>query len=276
MRWAAAQQPPPDEDALFALLSTVRYNLVPRAFFETTVLTEGRLQGGLGLRVLFGATAGFTTAAYGGGPVLGKRRGTGHARKLLTWGTESTDKGSSIQVSQEGKVATAKDTACQSLRSATPLPTSGRHLVEVLFEGMPMGRDVAVWIGLLAADAPGIESREGALFGNSCALALQSSGFWGVDSDGAGSDLHGIRRGAGGKVGVLAAAKTARIPDSEPRVFIAGDRIGLQMDMDAHTLTILRNGTPIPTLFFDNLPSGKEMYIAATLFWQGNSAQFVN
>ena len=140
-----------------------------------------------------------------------------------------------------------------------------------------MDRDVAVWIGLLAADAPGIDAESG--FAHRwCALSSLSSGFWGVDSEGVGSDhsINGIRRGAGGKVAVLAAAKTARSPDGKPRVFIAGDRIGLQMDMDAHTLTILRNGTPIPTLFFDNLPSGKEMYIAATLFWQGNSAQFVN
>ena len=55
-------------------------------------------------------------------------------------------------------------------------------------------------------------------------------------------------------------------------VFASGDRIGLLVDMDAHTLTMLRNGTPIPSLVFDNLPH-EDLYVAITLFHKGNSVR---
>ena len=59
-----------------------------------------------------------------------------------------------------------------------------------------------------------------------------------------------------------------------PCVFDYGDRIGLLLDMDARTLTMLRNGTPIPSLVFDNLPD-EPLYVAATPFWKAMSVRFV-
>ena len=58
-------------------------------------------------------------------------------------------------------------------------------------------------------------------------------------------------------------------------VFVAGDRIGLLVDMDAHTLTMLRNGTPIPSLVFDNLPH-EDLYVAVTVFRTGNSVRILH
>ena len=49
----------------------------------------------------------------------------------------------------------------------------------------------------------------------------------------------------------------------EPRIFLNGDTVGLLVNMDARTLTIHRNGTPIPSLVFEGLP--ERVRIAATL-----------
>ena len=57
-------------------------------------------------------------------------------------------------------------------------------------------------------------------------------------------------------------------------VFSQGDRVGLLVDMDARTLTFLRNGTPIhASLVFHNLPD--QVYVAATPDDEDSSVRFV-
>ena len=89
------------------------------------------------------------------------------------------------------------------------------------------------------------------------------AGFWGISDGDNGTDklFAGTRRGAGG---VEATPAAARMAPGE-RVFVSGDRVGLLVDMDFRTLTILRNGEPIPSLVFDNLPSG-ELYVGVGPF----------
>ena len=93
--------------------------------------------------------------------------------------------------------------------------------------------------------------------------------------------MTGIRRGKGGQSKVPKEALIARPHDREAYgessqcVFVAGDRIGLLVDMDAHTLTMLRNGTPIPSLVFDNLPH-EDLYVAVTVFRTGNSVRILH
>jgi hypothetical protein len=89
------------------------------------------------------------------------------------------------------------------------------------------------------------------------------AGFWGIsDGDNDTCKLFaGTRRGARG---VEATPAAARMAPGE-RVFVSGDRVGLLVDMDFRTLTILRNGEPIPSLVFDNLPSG-ELYVGVVPF----------
>ena len=62
-------------------------------------------------------------------------------------------------------------------------------------------------------------------------------GFWGVDDGGDNtSKMHaGIRRGAAGEEPTPEEARTA--PGN--LVFVSGDRVGLLVDMDARTLTVL-------------------------------------
>ena len=50
--WARAQPSPPDEAALWPLFSTVRYPLVPKAFFEAQVVSEPLLQGAFGFKLM--------------------------------------------------------------------------------------------------------------------------------------------------------------------------------------------------------------------------------
>ena len=147
---------------------------------------------------------------------------------------------------------------CRSLRIASALPTSGRHLIELLWEqeGKPSGTILggANMVGL----ASGSIVVKGKTIG---ALGKAASNFWGIDDSGSsGTNLSGIRRGKGGQRSAPAEAKS-----SHGFLFASGDRVGLLVDMDEHTLTILRNGTPVPSLVFDNLPH-QNLYVAATLF----------
>ena len=113
-------------------------------------------------------------------------------------------------------------------------------------------------------------------------LAIMQAGFWGVDDSGESSseDQHlserccGIRRD-GGLYNVPGEAKCALVEnDSEPHVFLAGDKIGMELDMDARTLTMLRNGTPIPSLVFDTLP--EQVHVAATVDDEDSEVRLVN
>ena len=70
--WARAQPTRPDDAALWPLFSTVRYPLVPKAFFEAQVATEPLLQGALGFKLI---SAAFVAGTYG--PRVGRRRGFG-------------------------------------------------------------------------------------------------------------------------------------------------------------------------------------------------------
>ena len=266
IKWSNAQQPPVDDESLLALLSTVRYRLVSRDFFEGRVLTEPRLQGGLGLKVLFGAAAGFSQAVFGG-TLVGRRLGFLPHRLPLKWCP--VQKGGDIALAQTGTVATATG-CCHSIRTATPLPASGKHLVELLWEtqGSLLGEANMVGVASGSVDISG-----------ACALARAASSFWGVDSSGycEESILTGIRRGKGGQSKAPEEALTgaSRLHGRPIGVFVAGDRIGLLVDMDAHTLTMLRNGTPIPSLVFDNLPH-EDLYVAVTVFRTGNSVRILH
>ena len=80
--------------------------------------------------------------------------------------------------------------------------------------------------------------------------------------------MKGMRNGSGG----LAAAPAAAL-GSDGRVFAIGDTIGLLVDMDSRTLTLHRNGTPIPSLEFTSLP--EQVYVVATPVWHGASVEFV-
>ena len=108
-------------------------------------------------------------------------------------------------------------------------------------------------------------------------LAEMPDGFWGVADLGNGGKYSGIRCGAGNRdegVPEEAMTQTCNIPcHLSKRVFLAGDRVGLLVDMDARTLTILRNGEPIPSLVFTDLPA--QVYLAATLVNGDASVRFV-
>ena len=98
-----------------------------------------------------------------------------------------------------------------------------------------------------------------------------SSGFYGVDSSIKGGGRYsGIRRGLGGHESVPVAASVADASGIHANgvTFNSGDRIGLLVDMDARTMTMLRNGTPIPSLVFHNLP--EEVFVATTLWYKGS------
>ena len=54
------------------------------------------------------------------------------------------------------------------------------------------------------------------------------------------------------------------VVDTERKcIFVNGDRVGLLVDMDTRTMTMSRNGTPIPALVFEGLPD--KVHIAATV-----------
>ena len=90
------------------------------------------------------------------------------------------------------------------------------------------------------------------------------SGFWGVHVRG------GIRRN-GHKA---KAPAEANLPEGNV-IFLPGDRVGLLVDMDARTLTMLRNGEPIhESLVFDGLPN--PIYVAATPYSDGSQVRFVD
>ena len=123
--------------------------------------------------------------------------------------------------------------------------------------------------GLLSAEAArGFD--HSAAFG----LAKASSGFWGVDNEGIAHPMCGIRRGHGGKEAAPDEARLVAAPGTGRKYVIAsGDRVGMLVDMDARTLTMLRNGTPIPSLVIDGLP--EQVYVATTLGTDKYTARIV-
>ena len=100
--------------------------------------------------------------------------------------------------------------------------------------------------------------------GGSCLLA-RTTGFWGVSHRiFTNPSYHGVRRGDGVFAAVPAEARKpdARGDPEKEWVFESGDRVGLDVDMDARTMTMLRNGEPVPSLVFEGLPD--EVFVAGT------------
>lgn len=133
----------------------------------------------------------------------------------------------------------------QSVCSASPIPRTGRHLIEVQFDrdGVSCGGDLGFCYMMGLVDA---SIAEPGLFNRPCGLESSSSGFWGVDDGGiAGWSGMGVRYGRGGWQGVPDAAKTA----GDGRVFVSGDRIAMLVDrcithvLVAH-MRMLANLTP--------------------------------
>ena len=256
IRWSGGQQPPPDEDDLLALLSTVRYPLVARDVFEREVAPELLRQGTVGTRV---ACAAFVACAHG--PPAKRRRGFGPSRPALTWSTEY--KGEGIALAEGGALACMGDDAehqGKSVRSAEPLPPTGTHLIEMVYERLDeeAGRDHlggSYLTGLVDASVavPDFQS---------ASVAFTRKPFWGFDD--AGAELY-----FGGRQKPIPVAARTR----GGSVFRAGDRVGLLVDMDARRMTIQVNGEPIPSVVFDNLP--EQVFVVATPFNENASVRLI-
>ena len=263
MRWVRAQEPPPDDVSLLRLLMAVRYSQVERGYFERIVMGEPLLEGSLGAR-LFGQA--FVSVVFGG---IKKRNGFPPQRYPMRW--SSSCKGPEVELSEEDTLASAKD-HCESVVSATSLPATGKHLVELVFKrsGRLSGASLqgCYMVGVVSEAVSGTID-----FGDHRTLSTLSEGFWGVDDVGVDEERYGsgagIRRGGGSVQNApdeaICAISGASLHNAggEPRIFLNGDTVGLLVNMDARTLTIHRNGTPIPSLVFEGLP--ERVRIAATL-----------
>ena len=248
IRWSGGQQPPPDEDDLLALLSTVRYPLVARDVFEREVAPELLRQGTVGTRV---ACAAFVACAHG--PPAKRRRGFGPSRPALTWSTEY--KGEGIALAEGGALACMGDDAehqGKSVRSAEPLPPTGTHLIEMVYERLDeeAGRDLGGSYVTGLVDA----SVAAAVF-NCTYTAVEDGHVWGVDDYGDVWGFSGTRDGDEGPAEALT---------REGMVFLSGDCVGLLVDMDARRMTLQVNGERIPSLVFDNLP--EQVFVVACPF----------
>ena len=93
--------------------------------------------------------------------------------------------------------------------------------------------------------------------------AVTPNGFWGFE-DGDDVDDCRICRGKGDESeSATAAMLTRRIKGvGQKRMFVNGDRVGLLVDMEAHTMRVFINDTLVPDLVFDGLPS--PLSVAAT------------
>ena len=172
-------------------------------------------------------------------------------------------------MSEEDTLASARATQ-ESVVSATSLPATGKHLVELVFNrpGRLPGTSLQ---GFYMVGVVSEAVLDDTVFDESDSRMLSrlSEGFWGVDDGSYASQYSGMRRGDGSIEDApdeaICAISGASVDDDggEPRIFLNGDTIGLLVNMDAHTLTIHRNGSPIPSLAFEGLP--ERVRIAATL-----------
>lgn len=266
LAWAKAQQPVPDEEALLPLLRTVRYPLVARDFFEQTVMAELlQLSGNVAVQLIGSA---FVDVAFG--PRIRRRPGFGPSRPQLTW--SSTHKGGDIVLSDAETLATGGESEGQVVRSAEPLPATGKHLVEVVYE---QGCDMedpflgaCYFTGVVSADVDTFREMDG---GEN--LARLAQGFWGIEDSGDGCVDTGIHRGKGGEEGAPSAALVDIGTSQQRGLFVRGDRLGLLVDMDERTLTFHRNGDPIPSLVLGGLP--EEVYVVATPYNTGSRVRIV-
>ena len=267
LAWAKAQRPAPDEEALLPLLRTVRYPLVARDFFEQTVMAEPLLHSGTLAIKLFGSA--FVDVAFG--PRIGRRPGFGPSRPQLTW--SSTHKGDGIVLLDAGLLAIGGESEGEVVRSAEPLPATGKHLVEVVYE---QGLASAATTNLGACYFTGVVSADVDTFREMDRdenLAHLAHGFWGIDDIGDGGETTGVRRGKGGEEGAPPAALVDLGTSQERGLFVRGDRLGLLVDMDERTLTFHRNGDPIPSLVLGGLP--EEVYVVATPYNTGSRVRIV-
>ena len=249
VRWARAQQPPPDDNTTFELLSKVRYPLVARDVFSGEVAPELLRRGSLGARVFCAA---FEASAHG--PPAKRRRGMDPSRPALTWSTEYIGPG--IALSEGGTLATCNRQRTGSwVRSAEPLPPTGTHLIEMEYDKLSFS--ACFLAGLVDA------SLQVASFDN---LGMKSKRFWGVDDSGTMSFVQMYIGGQERKI--PAAAKTRN-----GHVFRSGDRVGLLVDMDTRRMTIQVNGQAIPDLVFDNLP--EQVFVAALPYNLGTSVELI-
>ena len=170
-------------------------------------------------------------------------------------------KGPTILLLEEDTVARSTVSWGHCVCSASPLPSTGVHYVELVFT---RGADGYALGGSYMAGVLSAEQASGELIHGGNGLARMDKGFWGVDDSGGTAPFEnsGIRDGTGLKAGAPAEAKTDR-PGKGGRVFRDGTRVGLFVDMADRTLTIYRDGTPIPGLTFKGLPA--EVYVGATL-----------
>lgn len=200
----------------------------------------------------------------------------------------------------------------KSLRSKAPLPASGRIYVEVVFSHGLQNPDTGTalhpgnMVGLVshfAATNPSkMQYKDTAHLSSNkhpdFELALMTHGFWGVDNTGDGDliperlswsgkrRVGGIRRGQGQFESAPAESRAAiarrrigamdcETSGGEEHIFLNGDRVGLAIDMDLHTLKIYRNGDPVPGLTFQHLPADGSLYLACTLPIGGAAVQMI-
>ena len=224
--------------------------------------------------------------------------------KRLRWSTRYKDPG--LTVDDGGSVARSS-TYSPGIRSEAALPSSGKHFIELVYTAherdastgeytRPKGtKDLGggyCYSGVLSADAAlgqvyrnllqadgslqpaprpmnvfydrgfrDIACRNNGRSQSDLPQSDRNQGFWGV-SDG-GSIFLGDH--FGGRVGQ---------GHEPPRVYGSGDCVGMLVDMDAHTLTIHRNGVPIPGLLISGLPD--EVYVAAMPNFPGTTVSIAS
>lgn len=180
----------------------------------------------------------------------------------VTWST--THRGAGIQI--DGLEARNSSGRGESLRSAAPLPATGRHFVQVRYHRYTLAHGESLmscyWTGVMSAEAAAAHDRRTFDVRNGLARV---HGFWGVDDSGGAGEGSGIRLGRASHAEVPPIAKGER-----NRVFRNNDVVGLLVDMDARTLTMFVNGRLIPGLVLGGLPD--LVYICATPFNDDASA----
>ena len=192
----------------------------------------------------------------------------------LGWSTEL--RGREIEVRDGGLEAVMGTEGHGHVVISKPLPRTGTHFVEVAYQrsdrsdGASLGSSYAT--GVITPEAARANVGGGLTdLSYDSAHTRLAHGFWGVD------DMCAVWTGPEGKAKLRARheARTARPADAEYLhcVFLSGDRVGLIVDMDAHTLQVARNGTPIPSLFFTGLP--RELHVAACPFNKGSSVRIL-
>ena len=196
-------------------------------------------------------------------PVVGRwgtRGCSGTGELMLTvvgaapdaWSSERI--GENIALTDGGKLATkSKTNDAAAVLSASPLPSSGVYFIEVTYTRGSGGGSLGAmyFTGVLSAEAASKTGARPKAVGD-------SAGFWGVDD----SDYM---RSGGKRDSIPSAAKT-----SDGRIFRSGDRVGLLIDMNAHTMSIYCNGKRLPVTF-SGIPAS--VFVAATPYNGGATAR---